>query len=96
MQLREREREESMIRPLAIDHIVLRTDRYEELINFYVDALGCNIERETAKEFGLTQLRAGNALIDIVDVRSHAKITSYSMKVRLRSSTWEACCLSGC
>jgi catechol 2,3-dioxygenase-like lactoylglutathione lyase family enzyme len=69
MQLREREREESMIRPLAIDHIVLRTNRYEELIDFYVDVLGCNIERKTAQEFGLTQLRAGKALIDIVDVK---------------------------
>ncbi len=58
-----------MIRPLAIDHIVLRTDLYAELINFYVDVLGCSIERETTQEFGLTQLRAGNALIDIVDVR---------------------------
>ena len=57
-----------MIRPLAIDHIVLRTNRYEDLIDFYVDVLGCNIERKTAQEFGLTQLRAGNALIDIVDV----------------------------
>ena len=58
-----------MIKPLAIDHIVLRTSHYEELIDFYVDVLGCNVERETAQEFGLTQLRAGNALIDIIDVR---------------------------
>ena len=56
-----------MIKPKAIDHIVLRTDRYGELIDFYCDVLGCTLERE-AEELGLTQLRAGNALIDIVDV----------------------------
>lgn len=57
-----------MIKPVAIDHIVLRTDRYRELIDFYCDVIGCSLERETSDEFGLTQLRAGNALIDIVDV----------------------------
>jgi catechol 2,3-dioxygenase-like lactoylglutathione lyase family enzyme len=57
-----------MIKPTAIDHIVLRTDRYHELIDFYCDIIGCTLERETSAEFGLTQLRAGNALIDIVDV----------------------------
>ena len=57
-----------MIIPRAIDHIVLRTDRYQELIDFYCDILGCVLERATSEEFGLTQLRAGNSLIDIVDV----------------------------
>lgn len=59
-----------MIKPIAIDHIVLRTDRYRELIDFYLDIIGCTAERETSAEFGLTQLRAGNALIDIVDVNA--------------------------
>ena len=57
-----------MIKPLAIDHIVLRTEHYDELIKFYCDIIGCSLERETSAEFGLTQLRAGNALIDIVNV----------------------------
>ncbi|MCZ6524971.1 MAG: VOC family protein [Gammaproteobacteria bacterium] len=57
-----------MIKPKSIDHIVLRTDRYRELIAFYCDVIGCSLERETSDEFGLTHLRAGNALIDIVDV----------------------------
>jgi catechol 2,3-dioxygenase-like lactoylglutathione lyase family enzyme len=56
-----------MIKLCAIDHIVLRTERYEKLIGFYCDVLGCTVERVVEK-FGLTQLRAGNALIDIVDV----------------------------
>ena len=57
-----------MINPVAIDHIVLRSERYRELIDFYCEVIGCTLERETSPEFGLTQLRAGNALIDIVDV----------------------------
>ncbi len=57
-----------MIKPKSIDHIVLRTDRYQELIAFYCNVIGCSLERETSDEFGLTQLRAGNSLIDIVDV----------------------------
>ncbi|GJM13867.1 MAG: lactoylglutathione lyase [Pseudohongiella sp.] len=57
-----------MIKPKLIDHIVLRTDRYRELINFYCDVLGCVLERETSDEVGLTQLRAGDSLIDIVSV----------------------------
>jgi catechol 2,3-dioxygenase-like lactoylglutathione lyase family enzyme len=47
---------------------VLRTDRYRELIDFYCDVLGCTLERETSDEVGLTQLRAGDSLIDIVNV----------------------------
>ncbi len=57
-----------MIKPRLIDHIVLRTDRYQELIAFYCDVIGCVLERETSAEMGLTQLRAGNSLIDIVDI----------------------------
>ena len=57
-----------MIKPVAIDHSVLRSARYRDLIAFYCDVIGCTLERETAPEFGLTQLRAGSALIDIVDV----------------------------
>ncbi len=57
-----------MIKPVGIDHIVLRSERYRDLIDFYCNVIGCTLERETAAEFGLTQLRAGNALIDIVDV----------------------------
>ncbi len=57
-----------MIKPIAIDHIVLRTEHYSELIDFYRTVIGCTLERETSAEFGLAQLRAGTALIDIVDV----------------------------
>lgn len=55
-----------MIEILQIDHIVLRTSKLKKMLTFYCDVLGCKVERETSKEFGLIQLRAGNALIDLV------------------------------
>jgi len=59
-----------MIRVKTIDHIVLRTDRVEEMVNFYCRILGCTVERTLPEEVGLSQLRAGDALIDIVAVDS--------------------------
>lgn len=56
-----------MIHIHAIDHIVLRSETPETLIRFYVDILNCSIVRRTEADIGLTQLRAGSALIDIVD-----------------------------
>ncbi len=54
----------------GIDHIVLRTTKLNEMLAFYSGVLGCKVERETPPETGLTQLRAGNALIDLVVVNS--------------------------
>ncbi len=59
-----------MIEIAAIDHLVLRTTRLKEMLDFYCNVLGCVVERETSVEMGLTQLRAGNALIDLVVVDS--------------------------
>ena len=55
---------------VGIDHIVLRTSKLNEMLDFYCDVLGCSIERQTSVETGLTQLRAGDALIDLVTVDS--------------------------
>ena len=52
----------------AIDHIVLRTSRLDDMLDFYCRVLGCRVERESGPEIGLVQLRAGNALIDLVTV----------------------------
>jgi len=52
----------------AIDHIVLRTSRLDDMLDFYCRVLGCRVERETGADLGLVQLRAGNALIDLVTV----------------------------
>ncbi|MFT7687416.1 MAG: glyoxylase I family protein [Candidatus Azotimanducaceae bacterium] len=54
----------------GIDHIVLRTTQLNEMLAFYKEVLGCKIERETSPEIGLTQLRAGDALIDLITVSS--------------------------
>ena len=54
----------------GIDHIVLRTTKREAMLAFYCYVLGCVIERQTGPDIGLTQLRAGNALIDLVTVDS--------------------------
>lgn len=54
---------------IALDHIVLRTNKLDKMVHFYQNILGCNIEREK-HDIGLTQLRAGSALIDIVTVDS--------------------------
>lgn len=55
------------IRIREIDHIVLRTRAVERLLAFYRDTLGCTIER-IQPEIGLTQLRAGRCLIDLLDM----------------------------
>nr|WP_315592941.1 VOC family protein [uncultured Cupriavidus sp.] len=49
----------------GIDHLVLRTADVARMLRFYVDVLGCTVEREQAA-IGLTQLRAGSGLIDLV------------------------------
>ncbi len=48
-----------------IDHIVLRVRQLTRSLEFYCDLLGCTVEREQP-ELGLTQLRAGRSLIDLV------------------------------
>ena len=49
----------------AIDHIVIRAHDLSRMVAFYRDVLGCEVERESDK-FKLVQLRAGNALIDLM------------------------------
>lgn len=56
------------VRPFRIgtlDHLVLRVRDVDAMIAFYVDVIGCSLER-TLEEFGLHQLRAGSALVDLV------------------------------
>jgi len=49
----------------GIDHIVLRVRDVARALEFYRDTLGCTVEREL-HALGLTQLRAGRSLIDLV------------------------------
>ena len=57
-----------MLKVSQIDHIVLRTANLDAMIRFYCELLNCHVERTTEPEIGLTQIRAGSALIDLVDV----------------------------
>lgn len=57
------------IRIGGIDHLVLRCTDLDAMLAFYVDTLGCRVEREIV-ELGLYQLRAGASLIDLVVVGS--------------------------
>ncbi len=50
-----------------IDHVVLRVSDLERMKSFYCDVLGCAVEKVQAA-IGLTQLRAGRSLIDLVTV----------------------------
>ncbi|WP_457390516.1 VOC family protein [Roseateles sp. P5_E1] len=56
-----------MLKLQGIDHLVLRVIDLDTMVRFYVDTLGCSIERRQ-DEIGLVQLRAGHSLIDLVPV----------------------------
>ena len=59
-----------MIRIKNLDHVVLRSPDADRLVGFYCNVFGCTVERRSSPEFGMVQLRAGAALIDIVAVDS--------------------------
>lgn len=51
----------------GLDHVVLLVDDMAAAQGFYCGVVGCTIEREIPK-YGMVQLRAGVALIDLVDI----------------------------
>lgn len=53
----------------GIDHVVLLVDGIEESTRFYTEVLGCTIDNDLP-QYGMRQLRAGAALIDLVDIRA--------------------------
>ena len=53
---------------LGIHHSAYLCRDAKQTRDFYCDVLGCVIEKEMSPELGLAQLRAGDALIDIVTV----------------------------
>ncbi|MEZ0604956.1 VOC family protein [Paraburkholderia sp. IW21] len=50
-----------------IDHIVIRASDVAVMRRFYCEVLGCSVEKEQP-DLGLTQLRAGRSLIDLLKV----------------------------
>lgn len=55
------------LKPLGIDHVVIRTKNHAAMMAFYQDVVGCTLER-TQEAIGLYQLRCGSSLIDLVPV----------------------------
>jgi len=51
----------------GIDHVVLLVDGIEAARAFYCGVLGCS-EEAVLPQYGMLQLRAGAALIDLVDI----------------------------
>ena len=50
----------------GLAHLVLRTADVDSMVAFYGEVLGCAVERRV-DDLGLVQMRAGAALIDLVD-----------------------------
>ena len=57
----------SAIRLVGLDHVVLRVADLERALGFYCGVLGC-VEERRIEALGLVQLRAGAALVDLVDI----------------------------
>src|ERR1019366_2827178 len=62
-----RREEPPMLNITKLDHLVLRVTDLQAMLRFYMDVLGCKLEK-VQKDLGLYQLRAGSALIDLVPV----------------------------
>lgn len=58
----------AMFEVLGLDHLALRVRQPMRMLDFYCRVLGCKLEREVA-DLGLYQLRAGNHLVDLIDIQ---------------------------
>jgi glyoxylase I family protein len=56
-----------MLQIRQVDHVVLRVSNLQAMMRFYIDVLGCTLDK-VQENVGLWQLRAGAALIDLVPV----------------------------
>lgn len=61
-----------MLHILGLDHVVLRVRDVPRMTRFYCDVLGCRVER-VREDIGLTQLRAGQSLIDFMAIAGSGK-----------------------
>jgi catechol 2,3-dioxygenase-like lactoylglutathione lyase family enzyme len=55
------------MRILGLDHVVIRCNDLAAMRRFYVETLGCRVEKNNEK-LGLLHLRAGASLIDLISV----------------------------
>ena len=51
----------------GIDHVVLLVDDMAAARAFYLEVIGCTVEKELP-QYGMLQLRAGASLVDLVDI----------------------------
>ena len=56
-----------MLNITKLDHLVLRVTDLQAMLRFYMDVLGCTLEK-VQENLGLYQLRAGSSLIDLVPI----------------------------
>ena len=56
-----------MFRLKSLDHVVLRVTAVQRCLDFYRTVLGCTVE-QARTELGLYHLRAGDSIIDLLDV----------------------------
>jgi glyoxylase I family protein len=56
-----------MIRIRQIDHLVLRVSDLKAMMDFYINVIGCTVEKIQA-QIGLYQVRAGSSLIDLIPI----------------------------
>lgn len=56
-----------MLQIRHLDHVVLRVTDLQAMLHFYIDVLGCRLDK-VQETIGLWQVRAGDALIDLVPV----------------------------
>lgn len=50
-----------------IDHLVIRVGNLHSMLDFYLNVIGCSMEK-VQEDVGLYQLRAGTSLIDFIPV----------------------------
>jgi glyoxylase I family protein len=50
-----------------IDHVVIRVRHLQPMLDFYLNVIGCSMEK-VQEDVELYQLRAGNSLIDFIPV----------------------------
>ena len=55
----------------GLDHVVLLVRDMERAKHFYCDIVGCSLDRDLP-QYGMAQLRAGDSLIDLVDISTEA------------------------
>lgn len=56
-----------MFKVTGIDHLVLRSNNIEKMVNFYVNILGFSIEKIN-EDIGITHFRMGDHLLDLLKV----------------------------